>query len=78
MLIGREKEVALVTGASSGFGAGTAARLVAMGFRVFGTSRNGTGGATGVEMLPLDVDSEDSVRSCIAELLKCAGRLDAS
>ena len=73
---GREKEVALVTGASSGFGAGTAARLAAMGFRVFGTSRNGSGGAAGVEMLPLDVDSGDSVRGCIGELLRRAGRLD--
>jgi NADP-dependent 3-hydroxy acid dehydrogenase YdfG len=32
-------KVALVTGASSGFGQVTAARLSAQGFRVFGTSR---------------------------------------
>ncbi len=32
-------KVALVTGASSGFGLATAARLSAQGFRVFGTSR---------------------------------------
>jgi len=32
-------KVALVTGASSGFGQATAARLSAQGFLVFGTSR---------------------------------------
>lgn len=66
-----------MTGASSGFGAGTAARLAARGYRVFGTSRSGAGGAPGVEMLPLDVDRDDSVRRCIAEALRRAGRLDA-
>ncbi len=69
--------VALVTGASSGFGQLTAARLVASGYRVFGTSRDAqASSAPGVEMLVLDVRSEESVQACVAELLQRAGRLD--
>jgi short-subunit dehydrogenase len=72
-----EQKVALVTGASSGFGRAAAARLVSMGYRVFGSSRNGDGGVPGVEMLALDVDRDDSVRRCMTKLLGRAGRLDA-
>jgi len=68
--------VALVTGASSGFGALTAARLAALGARVFGTSRSGAGGPPGVEMLALDVDRDESVRACLAAIEARAGRLD--
>ncbi|MDB4974609.1 MAG: oxidoreductase, partial [Myxococcaceae bacterium] len=71
-----QKRVALVTGASSGFGMATAARFAALGFRVFGTSRSGTAGPPGVTMLALDVHCDDSVRRCIDELLRRAGRLD--
>jgi NAD(P)-dependent dehydrogenase (short-subunit alcohol dehydrogenase family) len=71
--------VALVTGASSGFGQLTAARLVARGYRVFGTSRDAqASSAPGVEMLVLDVRSEESVQACVAELLGRAGRLDVA
>jgi len=68
--------VALVTGASSGFGKLTTERLLQHRLRVFGTSRNGAGGADGVEMLRLDVDSPDSVRACASELQARAGRID--
>jgi len=58
-------KVALVTGASSGFGQATAARLSAQGFRVFGTSRAPAHNeASSVELLPLDVNSETSVSLC--------------
>jgi NAD(P)-dependent dehydrogenase (short-subunit alcohol dehydrogenase family) len=68
--------VALVTGASSGFGALAAQRFRGLGFRVFGTSRSGAGGGEGIEMLLLDVDSDASVRACAETLLHRAGRID--
>jgi NAD(P)-dependent dehydrogenase (short-subunit alcohol dehydrogenase family) len=69
--------VVLVTGASSGFGALAAQRFRRLGFRVFGTSRSGTGGGEGIEMLALDVDSDASVQGFCAALMGRAGRIDA-
>jgi NAD(P)-dependent dehydrogenase (short-subunit alcohol dehydrogenase family) len=74
-----DARVALITGASSGFGHLTAGLLASRGWRVFGTSRKPDAGnaAMGVEMLPLDVRSDDSVRQCAAAVLeKAGGRLD--
>jgi NADP-dependent 3-hydroxy acid dehydrogenase YdfG len=49
------KKTALVTGASSGFGQHTAARLAGIGYRVFGTSRKAQAvSVSSVEMLVLD------------------------
>ena len=70
-------KVALVTGASSGFGQATAALLTAQGFLVFGTSRAPAHNpAGGFEMLTLDVDSEASVQTCIQTILERTGRID--
>src|SRR5690348_3813106 len=70
-------KVALVTGASSGFGQVTAARLSAQGFRVFGTSRAPAHNeASSVELLPLNVDSEASVEMCVQTILGRTGRID--
>lgn len=70
-------KIALVTGASSGFGQLTAARLAVYGYRVFGTSRKAqTSSASSVEMLTLDVRSDELVQACVAELVQRAGRLD--
>ncbi len=74
------EKVALVTGASSGIGRATAALLTGQGFRVFGTMRNPNGKngrLRNVEVLPLDVRDEESVRSCLQTVLRLAGRVDA-
>ena len=69
--------MALVTGASAGIGAFTAAALARAGYRVFGTSRQPeAGGAREVEMLALDVQSDASVAACLEQVLGAAGRLD--
>ncbi len=69
--------VALVTGASSGFGKATAALLAAQGFQVFGTSRAPAHNARGgIELLPLDVRSETSVQTCVQTILGRTGRID--
>ena len=68
---------AFVTGASSGFGMATASLLAAAGCRVFGTSRKPRASpGAGVEMLTLDVRSDDSVQQCIEGLLRRTDRVD--
>ncbi len=70
-------KVALVTGASSGFGQATAALLAAQGFRVFGTSRAALDrAASSYEVLPLDVRSEASIQACVQTILQRTGRID--
>ncbi len=70
-------KVALVTGASSGFGQATAARLSAQGYRVFGTSRAPAHNeASSMELLPLDVTSETSVEMYVQTILDRTGRID--
>jgi short-subunit dehydrogenase len=59
---------ALVTGASSGIGLATAAALAGRGYRVLGTSRTpddlpADRRAPGVEYLPLDLTSDESVEA---------------
>lgn len=68
----------LVTGTSSGIGAAIASRLARDGHHVIGTSRKVTPqhGTDEIHMLPLDVTSDDSVRSCVEAFLRRAGRID--
>jgi len=73
-----ESKVVLVTGASSGFGKETTTLLSQHGFQVFGTSRKPSAKEVGasVEMLQLDIDSNESVNNCVRELMNKAERLD--
>ncbi|MEH1772891.1 SDR family NAD(P)-dependent oxidoreductase [Nostoc sp.] len=71
-----DKKVVLVTGASSGFGQLTAKKLAAVGYWVFGTSRKSYPASGDVEMLKLDVTSDDSVQICIKQLLTRTNRID--
>jgi NADP-dependent 3-hydroxy acid dehydrogenase YdfG len=72
-----EAKIALVTGASSGFGQATAILLSSKGYRVFGTSRKEQRNAhPNVHMLLLDVRSESSVHECIGRLFASAKRID--
>ena len=73
---GPGSRVVLVTGASSGIGQAVARLLQRAGCTVFGTSRVRTGMMDGVEMLPLDVRSGESVSDCVKAVLERAGRLD--
>lgn len=72
------KQVALVTGASSGIGKAAALALVDAGFEVVGTSRNTSSVAPmdGVTFLDLDVTSDDSVSAAVGCVIERFGRLD--
>ncbi len=78
--------VAVVTGANSGIGRATAIHLASVGYTVYGTVRSVTKadklqamaadrGAT-VDLVELDIASDDSVRDGFAEILAKAGRID--
>lgn len=68
--------VVLVTGASSGIGRATARLLAEQGARVFGSSRRQRPNRNGVEMVPLDLRSAESVQACVDRVIAQAGRID--
>jgi NAD(P)-dependent dehydrogenase (short-subunit alcohol dehydrogenase family) len=71
--------VVLITGASTGIGAATAAHFAARGWRVFATARTPARVVAGPTVTPLalDVRAPDSVRAAVAGVLADAGRIDA-
>jgi len=70
-------KVILVTGASSVLGHATAQLLTTLGYRVYGTSRKPDATLdVAWPMLALDVCSDLSVRTCLAEIHEREGRID--
>lgn len=73
----RHHKTALVTGASSGIGLATAERLVAAGYRVYGTSRRGgPDRGPNFKTLALDVTRDESVESAVQHLMQVEGQID--
>jgi NAD(P)-dependent dehydrogenase (short-subunit alcohol dehydrogenase family) len=72
------RPVVLVTGATSGIGRDAAIAFAVAGYDVIGTGRNATTltPPTGVTYLDLDVTSDESVTSAVAEVIKRHGRID--
>lgn len=60
----------LITGASRGIGLATAAQFLKQGWQVYGTSTSGAQlvSQDSVTMLPLQLESEASIETCIASL----------
>ncbi|MDQ0678594.1 NAD(P)-dependent dehydrogenase (short-subunit alcohol dehydrogenase family) [Arthrobacter pascens] len=72
------RQVALVTGASSGIGKAAAIALAAAGYQVIGTGRN-TARVTapaGVTYLDLDVTSDESVASVVKQVIDQFGNIN--
>jgi NAD(P)-dependent dehydrogenase (short-subunit alcohol dehydrogenase family) len=73
-----QSRVVLITGASSGIGRATAELLAGRGHCVFGGVRAPatTRPLAGVELVPLDVRDEASIKSCVEQVCSRAGRID--
>ena len=72
-----KSKIAIVTGASSGIGAATAALLANSGYKVYGTSRKGAqDNQRTYKMIAMDVNSEESIDAALKEVIKVEGRID--
>lgn len=75
------KKVVLITGASSGIGKATAIMFASLDFQVIATMRRVKEIPEfemyeNIEVLPLDVTSEDTIRRCITKVTEQYGRID--
>lgn len=70
--------VALVTGATSGFGKEIASSLCKEGFKVYGTGRSTAQSVRedGVRMLTMDVTDPESVRTAVKTVIYESGQID--
>ncbi|HBM80168.1 MAG TPA: hypothetical protein DD426_04915 [Clostridiaceae bacterium] len=68
--------VVLITGTSSGIGKETAEFLNSNGFTVYGTSRKPSGTDTDINMVQLDVCSEESIKKAVDYVIKKEGHID--
>lgn len=74
---GKLTRVVLVTGASSGLGAATAAHLAGLGHRVYAASRRGTvEPASAAVPLTMNVDDDGSVGEGVDQVWRNEGRID--
>ena len=71
-----EKEVVLITGASSGIGKATAEYLASKGYIVYGAARQPKETPKTFVLLAMDVRQEDSVRAGVAYILEKEGHID--
>jgi len=74
------KKVALITGASSGIGESAAILLHQEGFKVYGAARRVEKmkelEEKGIQVVVLDVTSEESMINCVNSILEKEGRID--
>lgn len=74
------KKVAIVTGASSGIGRETAIELSRKGFTVYAAARRTEKmqdlQRMGIHPVPLDVTKDESMVSCVSDILAKEGRVD--
>jgi len=70
------QKVAVVTGVSSGIGQAAAQLLSHLGYRTFGTVRNGSPSPPNIEQVHIEVRDSDSVAAGVASILERAGRID--
>jgi NAD(P)-dependent dehydrogenase (short-subunit alcohol dehydrogenase family) len=71
--------VILITGSSTGIGMATALYLSKKGHRVYASMRNpdaAAGNGYPMEIIPLDVNDEQSVKKAVAQVLEREGRID--